>query len=142
MARGVGKPARLSCDPAEYAVTILLACVTEVAVRTLPLTRTARLLRVELVPGQTSPRPEIDTLPGWAWHRFRIVQHLMKRWPVDGACLRQSLVLGNRLRKLHPVLKLGVRRDDGVLKAHAWLEIDGRSLDSTSYAFAELSTAV
>lgn len=127
----------------EYMIALALAGLSEVAVRTLPLKRTARLMRVVLVPApDAAPKPQIDKLPPWAAHRYRVVDHLMSRWPVEGACLRQSLVLGNRLRDLHPVLKLGVRMDDGVIKAHAWLEIDGRSLDATSHHFVELPTAV
>lgn len=126
----------------EYVIAIFLACVSEVAVRTLSLKRTARLMRVDLAPASAALKPAVETMPPWAWHRYRVVQHLMARWPVDGVCLRQSLVLGNRLRELHPVLKLGVRREAGVIQAHAWLEVDGLSLDATSHSFAELSTAL
>ena len=43
-----------------------------------------------------------------------------------------------RLRRFDPELKLGVRRDDTGVVAHAWLEIDGHSLDPTSDQYQEL----
>ncbi len=121
----------------EYAIVFCLACLSEIAVRTLSLKRAAALLRVDLHSAQELQEP-LEDLPAWAVDRYRVVNHLMRNWPVDGVCLRQSLVLGNRLRALRPVLKIGVARDDQVVKAHAWLEVSGRSLDTTSHQFSEL----
>ena len=52
----------------------------------------------------------------------------------QGSCLPQALVLFRWLCKhgLEPELKIGARRGDNVLEAHAWLELDGIPLDSTS----------
>jgi len=55
-----------------------------------------------------------------------------RRGPVQASCLRQSLVLHGWLRRrgLNPEIVIGVRRDGGAaLDAHAWIELDGISLD-------------
>jgi hypothetical protein len=49
-------------------------------------------------------------------------------WPWTGTCLRRSAVLFALARRggLDPRLCVGVRRDEqGVVRAHAWLERDG-----------------
>jgi hypothetical protein len=45
-------------------------------------------------------------------------------------CLRRSLTLQKMLAKrwIAAELKIGVRKDDGQLEAHAWLEYQGRTL--------------
>jgi hypothetical protein len=63
--------------------------------------------------------------------------YAVARWPFGSTCLRSCLVLGRRLRDLEPVLRIGVRRD-GDLVVHSWLEIGGRTLDSTSAQYATL----
>ena len=56
----------------------------------------------------------------------------MRRWPVDGECLRYCLVAGHRIRTLAPKLRIGVAHGEEGLGIHAWLEITGRSLDPSS----------
>lgn len=53
---------------------------------------------------------------------------------INATCLRQSLLLYWMLRRrgLAPELRLGVRRESGDLDAHAWVEVDGRSLDRSA----------
>ena len=48
----------------------------------------------------------------------------VRRTPVKGACLAQSLVLLRplRLNGLAGHVEIGVRREDGEFKAHAWVE--------------------
>lgn len=122
----------------EYLKVLALACVTEVVVRRVPLARLARLYGVAFVPGPRAVAPP-DELPAWAARRLRIVGRVMGRWPVEGTCLRHALVAGQRVRALHPELKLGVAKDDsGKVVAHAWLVLGGRSLDPSSGRFAEL----
>ena len=50
--------------------------------------------------------------------------------PVNATCLRQSLLVYTWLRRrgLAPELKLGVRRQDTVMDAHAWVELEGKAL--------------
>lgn len=122
----------------EYAVVLALACLTEAALRFIPLTAVAPLLGVSVRPehGRTQT---LDALPPWALSRVRVVRVVMARWPVDGVCLRSSLVTGQRLRSLQPALRVGVARSEAEVRAHAWLEVGGRSLDPMSARFAALS---
>jgi len=56
-----------------------------------------------------------------------------RRGPVQATCLRQALVLHGWLRRrgLNPQLVIGVRRDGSeALDAHAWVELEGASLDA------------
>jgi hypothetical protein len=87
-------------------------------------------------PTQSDVRP--PELPSWAKTRLLGVTHVMKRWPND-TCLRRSLVMAQRLRPLDPVLRIGVRRDAGLLKAHAWVEVGGTSLDGGADDFLPLA---
>ena len=50
--------------------------------------------------------------------------------PVSTTCLRQSLLVYWRLRRLGlaPELKLGVRKLESVVDAHAWVELEGKAL--------------
>ncbi len=121
----------------EYATVLVLSCVAEVALRLAPLTRIAALFRVSLDSGAAVGMP-LEVLPPWAASRVRVVRVVMRKWPVDGVCLRDALVTGQRLRRLRPTLKLGVARSEAGLAAHAWLEIDGRSLDPSSSRYAML----
>ena len=49
---------------------------------------------------------------------------------IKATCLRQSLLVYWLLRRrgLDPEIKLGVRKQDGALDAHAWVELDGLAL--------------
>jgi len=55
-----------------------------------------------------------------------------RRGPVQTTCLRQALVVYGTLRRhgLQPELKFGVRRDGDGIGAHAWVELEHRSLDA------------
>ncbi len=48
-----------------------------------------------------------------------------------GTCLSKSLALCLRLRRrgIDTRLRIGVRKGDGGLSAHAWLEYEGRAID-------------
>ncbi|CAB4580273.1 MAG: lasso peptide biosynthesis B2 protein [Actinobacteria bacterium] len=116
---------------AQVPIVVGLGLVAEVAVRLVPLPRAARLFRVALA-DHTPPSSARPALPGWAVSRWRVVQRVMRHWPGGGACLRQSLVAGSRLRRLHPTMRLGVARADGRIRAHAWLEVAGWSLDPSA----------
>lgn len=50
---------------------------------------------------------------------------------VEETCLRQALLVLGLLRRrgLRPELKLGVRREGNAIAAHAWIELDGVSMD-------------
>jgi hypothetical protein len=135
-----------------------VAALAEIELRVSKLPSTARRLGVPLAvqrPGLAAPTgpetaaalepsPYQPRLPNWAKLRLRAVHRVMRHWPFGDTCLRQALVAGQRLRKLHPVLQVGVAKDDGVVKAHAWLQIDGISLDPaapSSYAVVQSVTS-
>lgn len=122
----------------EYLKVLALACVTEVVVRRVSLTRVARFYGVAFGAPARAMEP-LEDLPAWAVRRLRIVVRVMRRWPVQGECLRHALVAGQRVRALNPELKLGVAKEGATgIVAHAWLVVGGKSLDPTSGRYAEL----
>lgn len=120
----------------------MIAGVVEVGLRLSNVPRTAALLGVRLdrddeiaeSPGQQSPR-----LPHWVGLRYAEVACVLHHWPFGDTCLRRALVLGQRLRRLEPVLVIGVRHDEvGQLAAHAWLVVRGVTLDPLAAQYAPL----
>jgi hypothetical protein len=83
---------------------------------------------------EADPAPRREPLPRWAIRRARLALILMRRWPFGDTCLRQSLVIGNRLASLSPQLFIGVRAsgDQRSISAHAWLKVCGIDIDPTS----------
>lgn len=69
------------------------------------------------------------------------VRRVIRRWPFDASCLRRSLLLGWVLRRHHPQLVVGVRRDEGGVLAHAWIRIGENDLDSDATNYVELETS-
>lgn len=59
-------------------------------------------------------------------------------WPFGNTCLRRAMLLGSRMRAEHPVLRIGIRPDGAGTLAHAWVEIDGRTLDPTAPDFGPM----
>lgn len=114
-------------------MALLVAVLIEVGLRLMRLPTLARLAGAPLQmdgPADFDDQPMRARFVGKQARRVSAVQRVMRHWPVDGNCLRQALVLGNRLRRDHPQLRIGVRKDEtGMLRAHAWLEVDGRTLD-------------
>lgn len=71
----------------------------------------------------------------------RAARLLVSRWPAGDTCLRQCLLIGYRLRRRDPVLRIGVRRDErGVFQAHSWLEFAGLALDPQAAGYATLGS--
>lgn len=97
----------------------------------LPATASRFGLRLGSPSADTSASTPRQPLPRWAVRRARLALILMRRWPFGDTCLRQSLVIGNRLRSLAPQLFIGVRAsgDGGPISAHAWLQICGIDID-------------
>lgn len=112
--------------------------VVELAVRFVPLPRISAFMGVPLRSTDDSSavtrRPL--TLTRWQSGQLRALRPVARRWPfADGPCLRQSLVAGHILRRLDPVLRLGIATDDTKLLAHAWVEVGGILLgESSDYA--------
>lgn len=112
--------------------TLVVAFVVEVGLRTMRLPRLARILGVPLSELADDVRDDTTQLaiPSAAVRRLRISAKVMRHWPFDEKCLRRSLVCGYRIRELNPSLVVGVAIVGNEVKAHAWLTVDGISLDS------------
>lgn len=118
-------------------VAFLVAVVVEVGLRVTTLPRLASRLGIQVADdaGHT-PGTDAIALPRWTRRRVRAAERVLARWPFGNTCLRQCLVTGQRLRRLDPVLRIGVRvEDDGSLLAHSWLEVDGVSIDPSAGTF-------
>lgn len=129
-------------DLGRTSAAFLLAVIVETGMRTLRLPRLSRLLGVPL---DTSGREEVEitepvVVPYWARRRLAATRRALRYWPFGDSCLRLALVGGFLLRKLDPVLRIGVTKHDGEIKAHAWLEIGGLSLDPGSADFAPVES--
>lgn len=129
-------------DLGRTAVAFLLAAVVEVGLHTLRLPRLSRLLGVPL---DIDPQRDIEVtapviVPRWARRRLRATRRALRYWPFGDSCLRLALVGGCLVRRLDPVLRIGVAKHDGEFKAHAWLEIGGLSLDPASVDFAPVQS--
>jgi hypothetical protein len=64
---------------------------------------------------------------------------VLRHWPFGDTCLRQALVGGHRLRRLNPTLHVGVAKQGGEVRAHAWLVVAGVVIDPL-YAAASYQT--
>lgn len=118
-------------------MALLIAVVVEVGLRVTTLPRLASRLGIQ-VADETDAATVTDSvvLPRWTRRRVRAAERILSRWPFGNTCLRQCLVTGQRLRRLDPVLRIGVRvEDDGSLLAHSWLEVDGVSIDPSAGTF-------
>lgn len=123
----------------QTSVSLALCVLVELALRTRPLPCVADLLGVRLATSLTAVgQPAV--LPYWVESRIRAVDRVLRFWPggLERTCLRRSLVLGHRLRSLHPELVIGVRREGGEVRAHAWIVVLGGSLDPSAAHFHQL----
>lgn len=114
----------------------------ELSLRTSDLTTTCRRLGVRHDLESAAPAPvEVAVLPRNTRAAVLAALAVVARWPAGDTCLRRSLLTGHRLRRLGPVLRIGVRRDEkGAFSAHSWLEIEGRTLDPTASEFSVLGS--
>lgn len=127
--------------PAVVAAAVV-AVVVELGLRTLKLPTLARLMRTPLADDGGVPSRIVDRfpMPPRLVVRLRAVRRVMRHWPFGDTCLRLALVSGQRIRELHPLLRVGVAKDADGVRAHAWLEVDGVSLDPqapSEYAVVE-----
>jgi hypothetical protein len=109
----------------------LAAAGVEAALRFLRLPTVARLAGVELrLDGGWRPAPSGDLpLTPRESRAVELAVSVLRRGPIDDSCLRRSLLVGHLLRRRRPVLEIGVTKRDGVVRAHAWLEVQGATLD-------------
>jgi hypothetical protein len=117
-------------------VTVLL--FVEATIRWVRLPRLTRALGVRFEPWSESGRPSLTSkgpaaeadLPVAVVRARQNVDRLVRVWPLGaGPCLRESLVLGHLIQAEAPVLRLGVARHGGRIRAHAWVEIDGQPVN-------------
>jgi hypothetical protein len=112
--------------------TLALAPVVEIGLRTRGLEGTARALRVRLCiddPADATASQLDLRLSAAERRRLRVAWSVLAIAPLDGSCLRRSLVGARLLRARDPAVRIGVRKTPEGIKAHAWLEIEGISLD-------------
>lgn len=119
------------------------AVAIELGLRTLTLPRLSRLAGASLRTGgptQTMASERIGIQTGALTvserRRLRAARRVTRHWPFGDTCLRQALVSGAMIRRRHPDLVVGVAKLDGEIRAHAWLEFDGRVLDPLAAAAA------
>lgn len=118
------------------------AVAIEIAVRILSLPRLARALRLRMQDDEfPNHETEISQRHRQAETRAKPVDRFYRHWPIGDYCLRRALVLGRELRDLDPVLRIGVAREDGTVKAHAWVEVDGKAVGGEGGTFAPLRRA-
>ena len=130
----LGWPARF-----EIVYVTMLAAVAEIAVRLVPVRRLASVTGISmegLTPDTSSLQATLSSEQ--IARRTEAVQRVYRVWPRDGSCLRESFVLGFRLRHSRPVLKLGVAKENEEVVAHAWIEIDGRPVGDDPQRFSPL----
>lgn len=125
-------------DVLRTAAAFALAGVVEVGLHTMRLPTLAGLLgvRLDMDPQPPRLRTEPVVVPRWARRRLAATRRALKYWPFGDSCLRIALVGGCLVRRLDPALRIGVTKHEGEIKAHAWLEIEGLSLDPAAADFA------
>ena len=123
----------------EVARVLLVTLLVEVGLRVTTLPRLTRWcgIRMDLTSELLLEAPPVH-LARPIRPQVRIVYGVLRRWPFGDTCLRRCLVLGQRVRDLEPVLRIGVAvGEDGTFSAHSWLEIQGQSLDVESRSFRQ-----
>lgn len=116
----------------DAARTVAVATTIEIALRTVPVTRVARLLGVRVVldgrPAATGHMSDVRFSQREA-ERLDTSWRVLRAGPFNASCLRRALVAAWVLRRRDHAVRIGVRKSDGRVRAHAWLELDGVSLD-------------
>jgi len=108
--------------------------IVELSIRWVPLPRLSRLLgvRVDLTSSRPGAVPmPLDDMPPGARRQLRCTRRVADAWPFSrGPCLRRALVGGHLIRRLGPAVRIGVSGGGAEVLAHAWLELEGRPLES------------
>lgn len=124
----------------ELVIVVAVGLRVELALRRHGLEAVCEMVGVHLDLGvDETPEPTDRRLPSSARVSFWAVDQVMRRWPWGDTCLRRCLVLGQRIRRMDPVVRIGVRTTgDGSFAVHSWLQVNGRALDSGAGAFHPL----
>lgn len=133
----------LALGPRRWALLARVAAtavVVEAAIRLLPLPAAARLAgaRLELAPA-VAARDAWRELTPVDRDRCELALRLLARRPFRATCLRRALVLATLLRRRRPALRVGVTKTAGAVAAHAWLELDGATLDPEAAQYRGLA---
>lgn len=115
------------------AATLATAALVEVGLRTMRLPTLASLCGAPLWDQPEAPSPpttrSLHCISDADRRRLRLCVRVCDRWPADEKCLRLALVSAWRIRHHRPRLVVGVALDGGQVAAHAWLAVDGVSLN-------------
>lgn len=121
-----------------------LAARIEYLVRFEGLTKAAKCAGVAVaLNGMAAPTGSTDDIPISVRERERLdtAWRVLRIRPFNSTCLRTALVGGYVLRAHRPALRVGVGKSNGLVAAHAWIEVDGVSLDPDAAAkYAVLDT--
>jgi hypothetical protein len=117
-------------DLVQIPVLAGLLLAIEAGLRSTRVDKVARVVGVRFLPTDEAehadlPEPLSPAERRWTNNAARLV----RRWPLAATCLRRSLLLGWILRKRQPTLTLGVRSENGVVQAHAWIRLGSIDLD-------------
>lgn len=136
-------PALLAIGPRRWPFLVRVGATglaAEAAVRILPLDVAARLAGARLLlDGTVVTRDAWPELTDTERERCALALRVLGRRPFQSTCLRRSLVLAALLRRWRPALRVGVAKTAGAVAAHAWLEIDGATLDPEAVAYRGLA---
>ncbi|WP_166980303.1 lasso peptide biosynthesis B2 protein [Paramicrobacterium fandaimingii] len=117
---------------ADLVEAVAVAIRVESALRRGGVARAARVGHVHVlmdgIAAPTAPLAEVNLTPRER-EKLDTAWRLLRQPPFNGTCLRRAIVGGHFLRDRTPILRIGVSKENGVVAAHAWVEIDGVSLD-------------
>ena len=115
-------------DRAQLLMLMLCLPLVGVALRVQGYGKTRRWLErnSSVDPRRTATPEELAA----AEHLAQLAAIAGRHGPVNTTCLRQALLVYWRLRRLGlaPELKIGVRKVEAALDAHAWVELEGKAL--------------
>lgn len=116
----------------DAARTVTLAALVEVGLRSMPVTRLSDRLGVRLLldgrPVATGTVDQLQLTPRER-QRLDVTWRVLRHRPFNGTCLRRALLTARVVRHRDHAVRIGVGKTDGVVSAHAWLELDGVVVD-------------
>ena len=92
--------------------------------------------------GADAPEASDAAMPPVIGEAARMVKAAARIVPGSPACLAQSIVVQRLLRRegVETAIRIGVRKHDGGIAAHAWVEYQGLAVtDSSGHPFTVLS---
>lgn len=109
-----------------FVQTLLLLPLTAVALRLIGFARWQSVIARFTLRRQPLVE-DASSLVGRARQAAHMVRAVARRLPFDSTCLPQSLAVWWLLRRqgTESDLRIGVRKEGGLLKAHAWVEYRG-----------------